>query len=131
MRGAFNYYGVRGREKRWTTVRPSVTIDTTFPVLPEIGLNVDFGTDEPTYPIDFNSDAVVSLWNSAIWGPDPDAGVWPGEMTETSWAGIEGMGYCASIHMTVDIPWSEGVRAARALKVNSFDMLYDVSQGFI
>lgn len=122
MEGAFNYYGDRGRLKRWTTIRPAITIDITFPVQPEIGMNVDFETDGLMNPIQFGGGDVLALWNSAIWNQS----TWPGETNEANWAGIEGLGYSASIRMTVDIEWSEDVRPARALKINSFDdVLYD------
>jgi hypothetical protein len=121
MRCAFNYYGQRGREKRWTMIRPSITIDATFPVQPFIGLNVDFGENAELAPVEFDSGAAVALWDSAIW----DEAQWPGVSTQANWFSIGGLGYCASVRMTVSIPWSADLLSARSLKVNGFDMLYD------
>jgi hypothetical protein len=121
---AFNYYGVRGLEKRWTMVRPAMTIDTTIVALPEIGLNVNFGTGAETYDLAFGDLAPLSLWNSAIWGPDADEGYWPGVTTSTGWTGIAGTGYCSSIKMVVEVPWSEDQRAPKTLQVNAFDMVW-------
>lgn len=120
MRGAFNYYSERGREKRWTMIRPSITIDDAFPVQPFMGLNVDFGSDAELAPVEFTASGSIPTWNSSLW----NEATWPGETTQANWFSIGGLGYCASIRMTVDIPWSEDVRAPRVLQVNSFDMLY-------
>lgn len=120
MRCAFNYYGERGRQKRWTMIRPSITIDQTFPVLPYMGLNVDFSENAELSPVEFSDGETPPLWDDAIW----DEATWPGTTTQANWFSIAGMGYCASVRMTVDIPWSAELVAARELKVNGFDMLY-------
>lgn len=121
MRCAFNYYGQRGREKRWTMIRPSITIDQTFPVLPFMGLNVDFGEDAELAPVEFGTGAALALWNQAEW----NEAVWPGVSSQANWFSIGGMGYCSSIRMTVDIPWTADLAVPRQLKVNGFDMISD------
>lgn len=126
MRCAFNYYQNRGTEKRWTTIRPSITVDMTLTTVPALGLNTDFGTDAQVYPINFGTGEALAVWNNAIW----NEALWPGEITESQWNAVEGMGYCASIRMTVSVPWSEDVRVARTLRINSFDVLYDIG-GYI
>lgn len=51
MRTAYNYFGERGRRKRFTMLRPLMTTDGG-PVTPGIGLNTDFNQDAPiTTPI--------------------------------------------------------------------------------
>jgi hypothetical protein len=120
MRPAFNYYGERGREKRWTMIRPNITIDTTFPVLPQMGLNVDFSDNAEMSPVEFDTGSAIALWNDAEW----DDAQWPGSSTQANWFSIGGLGYCASIRMTVEIPWTEDLVAARELKLNGFDIIY-------
>jgi len=120
MRCAFNYYGERGREKRWTMIRPNITIDTTFPVLPQMGLNVDFGENAEMSPVEFDTGAEIAVWDQSLW----DEAQWPGTSTQANWFSIGGMGYCSSVRMTVEIPWSEDLFAARELKVNGFDIIY-------
>lgn len=120
--GAFDYFGNRGQLKRFTTIRPNLTIDVAFPVQPYIGINVDYGTDATLDPINFNSGGVaVAMWDIALW----DVAVWPGNISSIDWATINGVGYCASIRVTVDVPWSEEVREPFTLRVNGYDMLYD------
>lgn len=126
MRCAFNYYGERGREKRWTMIRPSLTIDDAFPVQPYMALNLDFGENAELSPVEFTSSGTLPVWNTSLWNES----TWPGETTQANWFSIGGLGYCASVRMTVEIPWSDDVRPARALKINSFDMLYAYG-GFI
>jgi len=129
MRGAFNYYQSRGMQKRWTMLRPLITINYAFPVEPFIGINVDFGELGTLDPVPFGSGAVIPLWDdpsTAIW----DESIWPGDVDEANWVSVQGIGYCASIRMTVDIPWTPELVAPRTLRVNSFDVL-NVPGGFI
>lgn len=126
LQGAFNYFGERGREKNWTTIRPNITIDQTFPVQPQMGINVDFGTDGTLDPIVFGNGTALPLWDSAIW----DEAMWSGVSTETNWAGVNGLGYCASVRITVDIPWTTDLVADKPLKINGFDYLL-FAGGFI
>lgn len=126
MRCAFNYYGERGREKRWSMTRPSITIDQSFPVQPYMGLNTDFSENAELAPVEFTSGTDLPLWDDALW----DEAIWPGVTTQANWFSIAGLGYCASIRMTVEIPWSDELASPRELKVNGFDMLYAYG-GFI
>jgi hypothetical protein len=120
MQCAFNYYGSRGQLKNWTTIRPNITIDVTFPTQPNIGLNIDFGTDGELDPITFGTGQTLPLWNQALW----NQAIWPGVTSATNWAALPGLGYCASIRMTVDIPWDESLITPSQLQINTFDTLY-------
>ncbi len=123
MQTAFNYYGSRGRLKQWEMIRPLITINTAFPTIPYIGVNVDFGTSAVLSPIQFNPTAAVPEWNNPAsqW----DSATWPGDVQSSNWASLNGLGYCASVRMTVSIPWDENLRAPRTLRFNSFDVLQD------
>lgn len=118
--GAFDYFGERGVLKRWTMLRPNLTISDAFPVQPMIGMNVDFGTDAVLDPINFGNGEALALWDTAIW----DADIWPGDISSIDWASVSALGYCASIRVTVSVPWSEAVRTPYDLRVNGYDVLY-------
>ena len=143
MECAFNYFGNRGRNKKWTMVRPIYTTDGS--VNPGIAVNTDFQRDAiisvPTSP----ATTGTSLWDSSIW----DSGdVWDsGELrTITPWTAVTALGYCASIRLVVDLVHPEpNLRAGRwgvghwgvarwgmtrdgaevDLRVNGFDTTYE------
>lgn len=115
---AFNYFGSRGQLKQFTTIRPNITIDANYPVQPMLGINIDFASNATLDPIELANDN-AALWNSAIW----DAAIWSGNIIDTNWATVSGLGYCAAVTMTVSIPWSENVRTPRDLQINGFDVL--------
>ena len=120
MIGAFNYFDIRGQLKRWTMIRPNITISQTFPVQPQIGINVDFGTDATLDPFDFLANTPLPLWNSAIW----NEATWPGNVSAITWTGLQGYGYCASVRMTVTLPWDSSLIEPQELLVNGFDEQY-------
>ncbi len=119
MQPAFNYYGDRGREKQWTTIRPNITIANTFPVSPQMGVNVDFGTKAVLAPIDFSSEDGLAIWNVSLW----NVAIWPGNVNTLNWATVNALGYCASIRVTVSIPWTPDRINPQDLRINSFDVL--------
>lgn len=122
MRGAFNAYGDPGHIKQWEMILPIITIDSSFPVDPELGMNVDFEENAALDPIDFTPSTAVPLWNdptTAVW----DQSVWPGDQVSTLWQTVNGVGRYASIRMTVSVTWSEDLRVARDLQVNSFNVI--------
>lgn len=126
MQQAFNYFGARGQIKDFTMLRPNITINPNYPVEPSIGLNIDFGAGAQLDPIDFGNGQQVSLWNSAIWNQS----IWEGDITDTAWGSASGLGYCASIHMNVMLPWTESAVSPLTLQVNGFDIIYQKG-GFI
>lgn len=125
MQTAFHQYDLPV-QKLFEMVRPNITIDETFPVDPQMGINVDFGTDAALDPIDFGSDITTSLWNVALW----DVDLWNGQITSLSWASVAALGYYASIRITVDVPWTADLADPRHLKFNGFDTLFQ-GGGFI
>ena len=139
LRTAFNYFGQRGRQKRWTMCRPQLTTDGQ--VNPGLALNVDFRTDAPI-SIPTTIASVAALWDEALW----DVDVWPTETSvQANWTTVAGLGYCASIRMAVDVSgpgtglagiwgvslwgsgfWGEVITPDIALQVNAFDITYEV-----
>ena len=139
MKTSFNYYGARGRLKRWTTVRPLINTDGRMQT--GLALNVDFRDDGPsalTPPFD---DGQQAHWNQFNW----DQANWPIEQSySTQWNAISGIGYCASIQVAIDVDrptgatslwdtaqWDTGLWDDRpvpesVLQINGFDVLFEL-----
>lgn len=138
MMTAFNYFNMRGNQKRWTMCRPLITTDQQ--VTPGLALNVDYKNDAPI-SVQSTTEAIGAKWDESLW----DDSEWGGEITTQSiWQSISGIGYCASIRMVVDINpsplqdalWGEALwgislwggevpGAGLTLQVNSFDILME------
>lgn len=97
MKTSFQYYGPRGLKKRWTMCQPFMTTDRR--VTPALGLDTDFGSAGS-----LSSVAIVptdyGIWNSMVWNADLWGG---GEVNQTDWQSVTGLGQCAAILMRVDI----------------------------
>lgn len=120
---AFNYFGVRGRNKRFTEIRPLITTDGT--VVPGIGINVNFGTGAPvSIPETISTSAAI--WDVALW----DDATWPVTSSlSANWTTVDGIGTCASIITTVSTS-QNGTQNGVLLQLNGWDMTYEVG-GFI
>ncbi len=138
MMTAYNYYNLRGNQKRWTMCRPQLTTDGQ--VNPGLALNVDFRDDAPL-SIPSTQIVAASLWDVALW----DEGLWAGDIrTKANWDSVDGIGYCASIRLAVDIEpiligsaalWGVGLWGSSTwelpitdevvLQVNAFDVVYE------
>ncbi len=124
MRCAYNYLGSPGNIKQMEMILPLINIDSAFPTQPFIGVNMDFATDGMMEPIVFIDSATVALWSdplTAVW----DQSIWPGEVLSSQWASLNGVGRCASITMSVSVPWQANLLSPRSLKINSFNVLFD------
>lgn len=142
---AFNYFGLKGRLKRFTECRALLTTDQQ--VQPGIAFNVDFKDDAPiTSPTTASRpgalwDSPLALWDNALWAQ--------GIISQSNWTGVSGIGYCASIRMVVDVSgvvvtggalwgygrwglntWTIESRSNVLLQVNGFDLLFEKG-GFI
>ncbi len=95
---SYNYFGNRGRQKRWMMCRPLLTTDQD--VTPGLAFNVDF-QDDAAISVEQTVALGASLWDQALW----DIGLWaPGVVTQAKWQSVTGVGYCASIRMVVEVP---------------------------
>jgi len=87
---AFNYFGSRGKLKRWTMIRP-VILTNGSPGL-KMNLNVDFDDSGTTTDLSYTSSS-GSLWDTAVWDTD----TWGAGLTvQKAWQGVNGVGYCAA-----------------------------------
>jgi hypothetical protein len=68
-KGAYDYYGMRAREKTINLVRPALRITGSVSV--DVAMDTDFRVGQDYGPSVFNP-ATGSLWDAALW----DAGMW-------------------------------------------------------
>jgi len=117
MKTAFDYYDTRGQQKRFTLIRPKITVGTT--ITPAVGINVDFRSDEsPAVSIAALSD--LAMWDVALWDVDS----WPAEQVfRNEWATVVGVGYCASTQILVSVTGTGTTKPV--LRVNGFDMMFE------
>lgn len=100
---AFNYFGDRAKNKRWTMMRPVFNATGTPSLYANV--NVDFDLSDTTSTLAFTSSSVAT-WDSAIW----DSSVWAGTQILKDWQGVTGVGYCAAPRIklassNIDIQW--------------------------
>ncbi len=119
MKTAFNYFGLRGNQKRWTMLRPIISTDGQL--TPGIALNVDFRDDAAPSTTNSSLDP-AALWDVAVW----DVDVWPAtQRTLAEWVTVSGIGYCASIRMTASVLSTGGADLAPTLRINGFDTTFE------
>jgi len=102
---AFNYFGARGRQKRFTMVRPMLVSNGN--VAPAVALNVDFQDRAPQSTPTFSGSGGFA-WDASPWDTTP----WTlSEQILSDWQSVNGVGYCASLRMRVatnalDVYWN-------------------------
>jgi len=93
---AYNYFESMGVTKRWTMARPIFQSGSIPPAA--IVLEVDFAV---VTPLTLNVVALPAsdfVWDVAVW----DAAKWDSEYQRyRRWQSVQGMGYCAALHMLV------------------------------
>jgi hypothetical protein len=116
---AFNYAKSRGTQKQWTMARTLLTTDGQVNL--GMALNVDFARTAVVH-VPNTAQPVVAQWDVANW----DEGTWPEvQRIVTDWVAVEGIGYCASIHMQANVQAGESVAEAQSLtlQINGWDTL--------
>jgi hypothetical protein len=113
LKQAFNYFKAKGKQKRWTRIRPIMT--TSADIVPGIGLDVDFRDDVPVVPGQASAQATV-LWDVAVWDVDsfPEESLFKDE-----WLQVSAIGYCAALVMKGQVEGDETVEAV--LQLNAVD----------
>lgn len=111
MEPAFSYFGTN-RQKRFTMLRPILL--TNGPIVPALGLNLDFSTNLPTGTPSYST-AGASVWDTALW----DFGVWTSnQIVQSNWQTVYGLGYAAAVYMQI-------ASTASTVQVLSFDWLME------
>lgn len=102
---AFNYFDLRGVEKYFTRARPTITSNGQPAI--QVGMAVDFSTDENVTPIPY-AGTTPGIWDLGLW----DVALWGQSANQISnWQGITGIGYCGSLQFQsasqgVQIKWA-------------------------
>lgn len=92
---AFNYFGSRGVNKRWTLARPVIETSGTPAAL--FNINVDFDDTPPVATVSY-SPAGFGVWNTSQW----DSGTWGADLqVSKGWQGVTGVGKCAAGRLKV------------------------------
>ncbi len=101
---AFTYLGGRGRQKRFTMVRPVIQSNGTVGFA--LNVNVDFENRIPTATPTF-TEAEGSPWDTSAWDTSPWGSA---DGIQKEWQGVDGVGYAASIYLKsstqgLDVDW--------------------------
>ena len=105
---AYSYFESRGQLKRFTMVRPILLTNNGVPAI-NIGVNIDFDTQNQLGAVTFNPIQSTGAWDAATWDLDTWFG---GEFVVSKiWQGVTGIGYSAGIVMNVasqgiDVRWA-------------------------
>jgi len=101
---AFNYFGSRGKLKRFTMIRPILQSNGSPSFIANINLDYDDSgiTGVPNFsPVSYGT------WDSATW----DSSIWSGGLSVIkNWQGVNGVGYCAAMRiklesMGIEVQW--------------------------
>ncbi len=95
-KGAFNYFGSRGRNKHFKLFRPIIKVDGDISI--DIGMDVDF-QDVDTFGSIVFADTISSKWDAATW----DTATWSGDYTaQRDWRTVANKeGFCAALRLRV------------------------------
>jgi len=86
---AFNYFGSRGRQKRFSMFRPTFQSNGTPTIYGNVNVDFDQSMASPQLAINQQTGAV---WDSGTW----DVSLWAGDFFSRIWNGVTGVGYCAA-----------------------------------
>lgn len=118
VKPAFNYFGTRGRLKRFTMVRPMIESDGRS--APSLILNTDFQDVLPG-SVSGSTGLGGPKWDLAKW----DEVKWSMERQfSTDWRAIQGVGYCATVR--VRIMANAAGTIPIVMRIYSFDYQYEV-----
>lgn len=116
-KGAFQYFGARGRQKQFTAIRALISSTGVPSFL--IGIDVDYGNQTPTGTVSAPSSTTMT-WGSMFWG----SMFWGGaENIIKYFKTVFGIGICAAPHF-------KGVCNGQTCAVNSFDFVMQAGGPF-
>lgn len=112
LKGAFQYFGTRGRLKHFKMLRPIISSTGVPKFL--VGIDVDYANRTPSGVLS-PPEATGMAWGSMYWG----SMMWGGaENIIKYWTTVFGIGMCASPHFVV-------VCNGQTCSVNSFDFVME------
>lgn len=111
---AYNYFDSRGKNKHFNLIRPIWIAQ--YPPAYLLTISCDYAPQSidslPTPPTELST---TPYWDSAIW----DSAMWaPDIATQFRWDGLSGLGYCASLVVSV--------RINKPTELVSCDWAYDI-----
>lgn len=93
---AFNYFGTRGRVKRFTLGRPLILAEGVPGIT--MSMNVDYETQDPTSDLTFTG-TTAGVWDTFVW----DVDAWGGDKFLTKkWQTLGGVGTCGGLRMRAE-----------------------------
>jgi len=95
LKTAFNYFGDRGRQKRFTMLRP--TLNTTANIKPAVEMLVDFHEREPVAVPTTIIDRSLTL------------------RIQENWTTVTGLGYCGAVRMRAALMLEAGIVSELAI----------------
>lgn len=118
MQTYYDGFGNNSRLKKWGMIRPNILSQGT--ISPQIGLNIDYVTANPTGTIEAAS-STNATWGTMVWG----AFTWAGGLIRNSrWKALtDSPGYVAAVRMKVA---ANGTGSPVQLQVNGFDISYEL-----
>lgn len=115
---AYNYFGLPGRDKRFTAIQPLITTDQTFD--PAVGISTDF-QDNAVVGTPSVVSTASALYDQALY----DTGVYADESRASiNWFAVYGIGQCAAIHFRSDT----SVSGNAIVRVNGFNITFEVGE---
>lgn len=94
---AYNYFEKPGQKKQYKMVRVTATSSVTPRI--SVGINTDFEIGVKTSGIATYS-APQTIWNGATWGTSRWS---PAQQAVKSWQAVQGVGYAASLTVSIDV----------------------------
>ncbi|WP_191057807.1 hypothetical protein [Geminicoccus harenae] len=117
---AFNYFGRRGQQKRFTMIRP--VLRSSQPINVSVEMLTDFEVRVPV-AIPTVVDNAQSAWGVAKWG----MGKWAGSRrARNEWTGANGLGVCGTPRMRIS---TFGANGKGTIELVGVDVLYEVGGG--
>lgn len=93
---AFNYLEAPGRIKNLSMLRPYLKID--IPVTIQLGVDVDFSSTSPTFPVNVLIPTGASLWDVAIW----DQSLWSqASQILLNWLSVQALGTALAVRLKI------------------------------
>lgn len=118
LKTAFNYFGERGRQKKFEMLRP--ILQSSQQITPAIALLTDFQEETPTANPTVTTTGGAP-WGSIVWG----AWVWSDNADiRYDWTGVTGLGYCGAVRVRTILQSASSPSPDVDVRLIGFDLMY-------
>jgi len=123
---AFNYLDQPGRVKNMSMLRPYFSVDV--PITIQLGVDVDFADNAPTFPVNIIIPTGTSLWDVALW----DEGIWSdAKQVIINWLSVQALGTAMAVRLKItlgneepdEIVYSASGSGVPTIQINVFEAL--------